>query len=109
MQTPNSTSNFNSHGLNRTIKRLLNEFKKISNNLPDNILVEFNEDLILEWHFLFIGLKGTPFEEGEYQGVLVFPENYPFTPPSIQFITPNGRFKTDERVCFDLSDFHPEC
>ena len=93
----------------RAKKRLLGEYKQISRTPIDNIFVNFEEDNFLEWHFLLIGLEVTPFEGGEYHGKLVFPGNYPFSPPSIRFITPNGRFKTHERVCFALSDFHPEC
>ena len=104
-----STLNVDSYCLNRAKKRLHNEYGKLLNNLPKDISVIIREDLLLEWHFLFKGMKDTPFEGGEYHGTLVFPENYPFSPPSIRFITPNGRFKTNEKVCFDLSDFHPEC
>lgn len=31
---------------------------------------------------------------GAYWGKLKFPKDYPFKPPQIQMITPNGRFKT---------------
>ena len=109
MPTSHSTANANAHWLIRAKKRLLSEFKKISDNPSDNIRINFKEDQFLEWHFLFKGLKETPFKGGEYHGMLKFPENYPFSPPSIQFFTPNGRFKTNERVCFILSDFHPDC
>ena len=98
-----------SHGIGRATKRLHNEYKKFLESPPQNIKVAFKEDQILEWHFLFTGLIGTPFKGGEYHGMLIFTEDYPFSPPSIRFITPNGRFKTDERVCFELSDFHPKC
>jgi ubiquitin-protein ligase len=30
---------------------------------------------------------------GLYHGKLVFPSEFPFKPPSIYIITPNGRFK----------------
>ena len=93
----------------RGTKRLHNEYKKFYQSPPENIQARIKESLILEWHFLFTGLNGTPFEGGEYHGMLMFSEDYPFSPPSIRFITPNGRFKTNERVCFELSDFHPEC
>jgi hypothetical protein len=40
-------------------------------------------------------------------GKLVFPSDYPFKPPSIRMITPNGRFQVDTRLCLSMSDFHP--
>mmetsp|Transcript_2260 Transcript_2260/g.6859 ORF Transcript_2260/g.6859 Transcript_2260/m.6859 type:complete len:105 (+) Transcript_2260:356-670(+) len=41
-------------------------------------------------------------------GKLKFPSEYPFKPPAISMLTPNGRFETDRRLCLSMSDFHPE-
>ncbi|KAF8584035.1 hypothetical protein K439DRAFT_1347102, partial [Ramaria rubella] len=43
----------------------------------------------------------------EYHGVLLFPSEYPFKPHGIKMLTPSGRFQTDKRICFSMSDFHP--
>jgi ubiquitin-conjugating enzyme E2 J2 len=43
-----------------------------------------------------------------YHGKLKFPAEFPFKPPSIYMITPNGRFKTNTRLCLSISDFHPD-
>ena len=40
--------------------------------------------------------------------MLKFPVTYPFKPPEIWFMTPNGRFKTGMAVCLSISSFHPE-
>ena len=45
---------------------------------------------------------------GVYHGKLVFPGEFPFKPPSIYMITPNGRFKCNTRLCLSISDFHPD-
>jgi ubiquitin-conjugating enzyme E2 J2 len=45
---------------------------------------------------------------GVYHGKVKFPEEYPFKPPGISMITPNGRFATSKRICMSMSDFHPE-
>ena len=34
---------------------------------------------------------------GYYHGKLIFPREFPFKPPSIYMITPNGRFKCNTR------------
>ncbi len=39
---------------------------------------------------------------------LVFPNEFPFKPPSIYMTTPNGRFKTNTRLCLSISDYHPD-
>ncbi|KAI8847221.1 ubiquitin-conjugating enzyme/RWD-like protein [Chytridium lagenaria] len=54
------------------------------------------------------GPEDSPFVDGEYHGKIVFPAEYPFKPPSIQMITPNGRFEPNTRLCLSMSDFHPE-
>ena len=41
-------------------------------------------------------------------GKLVFPECYPYKPPSVYMLTPSGRFKSNTKLCLSMSDFHPE-
>lgn len=41
-------------------------------------------------------------------GVLLFPHDYPYKPPSVMMYTPNGRFQERMRLCLSMSDFHPE-
>jgi len=57
---------------------------------------------------VIIGPKDSPYDGGMYHGKLKFPNTYPYKPPSILMITPNGRFKTNTRLCLSISDFHPE-
>ncbi|XP_058108756.1 ubiquitin-conjugating enzyme E2 34-like isoform X2 [Magnolia sinica] len=52
--------------------------------------------------------KRLPFQSGYYHGKIKFPPDYPYKPPGISMITPNGRFATQKRICLSMSDFHPE-
>ena len=63
---------------------------------------------ILEWHFVIKGPADTPYVGGHYHGKLIFPSEYPYKPPAIMMLTPNGRFNTNTRLCLSMSDFHPE-
>ena len=54
------------------------------------------------------GPENSPYEGGYYHGKLIFPQQYPFKPPSILMMTPNGRFKCNVRLCLSISDFHPD-
>lgn len=63
---------------------------------------------ILEWHYVVRGPENTPYAGGYYHGKLVFPKDFPFKPPRIFMITPNGRFKVNTRLCLSISDFHPD-
>lgn len=57
---------------------------------------------------MITGPPDTPYEGGQYHGVLLFPADYPFKPPAIKMMTPNGRFKTNTRLCLSISDYHPD-
>jgi len=63
---------------------------------------------ILEWHYVVRGPPDTAYTGGVYHGKLVFPAQFPFKPPSIYMLTPNGRFKVNTRLCLSISDFHPD-
>ncbi|CAG2119675.1 unnamed protein product, partial [Medioppia subpectinata] len=63
---------------------------------------------ILEWHYVVRGPEGTPYVNGVYHGKLQFPSEFPFKPPAIYMLTPNGRFKCGVRLCLSISDFHPD-
>jgi len=63
---------------------------------------------ILTWHYCVRGPEKTPYEGGYYHGKLVFPREFPFKPPAIYMITPNGRFKVNQKLCLSISDFHPD-
>lgn len=89
-------------------KRLTKEYKALLDNSPPYITAHPSESNILEWHYLIDGPKDTPYEGGQYHGTLTFTYEYPFKPPAIRMITPNGRFQTNTRLCLSMSDFHPD-
>ncbi|KAG7397020.1 Ubiquitin-conjugating enzyme E2 J2 [Phytophthora boehmeriae] len=89
-------------------KRLRKEYLAMQRKPVDYIQAVPVETNILEWHYVITGTKGTPYEGGYYHGKLKFPPEYPMKPPSVMMITPNGRFKTNQRLCLSMSDFHPE-
>jgi len=74
---------------------------------PPFIWATPDEKNILNWNYLIRGPPDSPFEGGEYHGVLMFPPEYPFKPPGIKMLTPSGRFAPDKKICFSMSDFHP--
>jgi len=92
----------------KAYKRLTREYRKILKNPTPFIIAKPLESNILEWHYVITGPPDTPYHNGEYHGVLLFPSDYPYKPPAIKMITPNGRFKTDFRLCLSISDYHPK-
>lgn len=89
-------------------KRLTKEYKSLQESSPPYITARPSESNILEWHYIIDGPVGTPYEDGQYHGTIIFPAQYPFKPPAIRMITPNGRFQTNTKLCLSMSDFHPE-
>ena len=53
-----------------------------------------------EWHCTIRGPAGTEFEGGLYHFRILLPSEYPFRPPSILMLTPNGRFELNTKACF---------
>ncbi|KAI3406256.2 UBC6 [Candida oxycetoniae] len=91
----------------KSSKRLHKEYMNIQKSPPPYITAKPNDENILEWHYIISGPKNTIFEDGQYHGILRFPTEYPFKPPSISMITPNGRFAVNTRLCLSMSDYHP--
>ena len=80
--------------------RLRKELIALSKDPLPNIEALPCDDNILEWHYMIRGPKGSPFEGGMYHGKLRFPSEYPFKPPAIYMITPNGRFKPNTKLWY---------
>ncbi|XP_023348856.1 ubiquitin-conjugating enzyme E2 J2 [Eurytemora carolleeae] len=90
------------------VSRLKMDYMRLKKDPVPYIVAEPLPSNLLEWHYIVKGPGDSPYEGGQYHGKLVFPAEFPFKPPSIYMITPNGRFKTDTRLCLSISDYHPD-
>lgn len=93
---------------NSAVARLRQDYIRLRKDPVPYIVAEPLPSNLLEWHYVVRGPNDTPYKGGLYHGKLVFPSEFPFKPPSIYMITPNGRFKTDIRLCLSISDYHPD-
>jgi len=91
-----------------SLMRLQKEYARLQKEPVEHICAEPKPNNILEWHFVISGPASTPYEGGQYHGKLTFPSDYPYKPPAIMMLTPNGRFSPNTRLCLSMSDFHPE-
>ena len=85
-------------------KRLYNELKQYKNDPNYFYSVGILKDNILLWEFIIIGPSDSLYEGGAFKGVIIFPNNYPNSPPIVKFtsdiIHPNI-YKNGE-VCISI-------
>jgi ubiquitin-conjugating enzyme E2 J2 len=93
---------------NSATSRLKQDYLRLKGDPVPYITAEPVPSNILQWHYVVCGPENTPYEGGFYHGKLIFPREFPFKPPSIYMITPNGRFRTNKKLCLSISDFHPD-
>ena len=93
---------------NPAVKRIMGEIKELAQSPPEEFRAEPLEDNLFEWHFSVRGPRGTSFEGGTYHGKIILPSEYPFKPPTITLLTPNGRFEVGKKICLSVSAHHPE-
>jgi ubiquitin-conjugating enzyme E2 G2 len=94
------------------LRRLMAEYKQLTLNPPEGIIAgPINEENFFEWEALITGPEGTCFEGGVFPAKLIFPADYPLSPPKMQFTCemfhPNSKFQLiiiphDESAVFSL-------
>lgn len=93
-----------------TINRLVKDVKFLIDNPLDNenIFYKHDENNILLGYALIIGPSNTPYENGNYFFKFIFPEDYPFSPPKVEYYTNDGitrfnpNFYINKYVCLSI-------
>eukprot|EP00903_Cladosiphon_okamuranus_P006195 g6092.t1 len=93
---------------NPAIKRIHADVRELMKDPSDQYHAAPLESNLFEWHFTIRGPPETEFDGGVYHGRIILPPEYPFRPPDIMFMTPNGRFSTGMKICLTISSYHPE-
>ncbi|ORX39384.1 ubiquitin-conjugating enzyme/RWD-like protein [Kockovaella imperatae] len=88
-------------------KRLQKEYLSMQKSPPPFIWACPEEKNILDWHFIIRGPPDSPYEGGEYHGLIWFPSDYPFKPPDVKLFTPSGRFDPGHKICMSMTSYHP--
>lgn len=73
----------------------------------ENFFAVPSEDNLFKWYFVLFNIGGD-YEHGVYLGNILIPNEYPMKPVDIIFITPNGRFQTNKKICLSFTSYHPE-
>jgi len=94
--------------MNTAVRRIRADIRELRKSPSDRYFAEPVEDNLFEWHFTLRGPPDTEFEGGVYHGRILLPSDYPFKPPNFVFLTPNGRFAVNQKICLSISAHHPE-
>ena len=85
------------------MKRLALEYKSICKDVNTFYSIVPSEDDFLKWEFIVMGPPDTIYEGGMFSGYIIFPSNYPISPPVVYFnniIHPN--VYDDGKVCISI-------
>jgi len=93
---------------NAGVKRILREAAELANDPSPDFTAHPLERDLFDWHCTLRGPPGTEFEGGLYHFRIVLPAEYPFRPPSIILLTPNGRFECGTKICISFTNYHEE-
>ncbi|XP_071822920.1 ubiquitin-conjugating enzyme E2 G2 [Apostichopus japonicus] len=87
------------------LRRLMAEYKQMTINPPEGIVAgPVNEENFFEWEALIVGPEGTCFEGGVFPAKIIFPTDYPLTPPKMKFTCEmfHPNIYSDGRVCISI-------
>lgn len=97
---------------NAAIKRIAKDVKYIINNdaslSSENIYYKHDEENIMKGYVLIIGQKDSPYGYGYYFFEFIYPNNYPFAPPHVNYLTNDGTMRfnpnlyTNGKVCLSV-------
>lgn len=94
--------------MNECFKRIILDYNDINKEPIDNIYYFPNEDNILFGYALIIGPENTPYQYGNYLFEFNFPEQYPYKPPTVKYLSNDGltrfnpNFYRNGKVCLSI-------
>jgi ubiquitin-conjugating enzyme E2 D/E len=86
------------------LRRLQTELKEIIQDPPSNCSAGLAKEDIYNWHATIIGPEGTPYQGGLFNLNIFFPNDYPFKPPKVTFITKiyHPNINSNGNICLDI-------
>tara|TARA_X000000950_G_C13590185_1_gene527011 strand:+ start:122 stop:568 length:447 start_codon:yes stop_codon:yes gene_type:complete len=87
-----------------TAKRIRKELELIKSDPPSNCSAGPDDDNIYNWTATIMGPTETVYEGGIFFLNIEFPENYPYKPPKIRFLTKiyHPNINASGGICLDI-------
>ncbi|KAJ2742749.1 hypothetical protein GGI20_004252 [Coemansia sp. BCRC 34301] len=84
--------------------KLSKELRELMKNPNPSFSVGLVDQNLFKWNITMFGPEGTPYDEGIFQAVMTFPDNYPFAPPTLVFKSKfwHPNVYLDGRVCISI-------
>ena len=86
--------------------RIMKEIKELRDNPDKNFTVSISETNLMDWYIKYHNLDDKRFTDGEYILHIKLHEGYPFKAPDFRWLTPNGRFEVNQKICYNISTYH---
>lgn len=80
------------------------QYKELTKNPIDGFFIGLKDDNIFNWEGTLVGPQDTIYEEGIFKFNMIFPNNYPLSPPKFIFKTPiyHPNIYKDGLVCISI-------
>ena len=87
-----------------TLKRLQKELQELTQNPPYNCSAGIIDDNLYNWTASIIGPDSSPYKGGIFKLEINFPDDYPFHPPKIRFVTKiyHCNINSSGGICLDI-------
>jgi ubiquitin-protein ligase len=91
-----------------TQKRIVMDIKRFMEQSYDDKFIYFNKSDFTTIYLMIVGPKATPYEDGILLFRLEFPNNYPYSPPKVEFLNKKNGVRihpnlyTGGKVCLSI-------
>ena len=87
-----------------TLRRIQKELQEITENPPYNCSAGIKDENLYNWIASIIGPESSPYKNGVFKLEINFPDDYPFHPPKIRFLTKiyHCNINSSGGICLDI-------
>ncbi|XP_019861650.1 PREDICTED: ubiquitin-conjugating enzyme E2 R2-like isoform X2 [Amphimedon queenslandica] len=88
-----------------SLQRLAGELKSLHQEPVEGFLVTLPaEEDLYTWHVAIFGPPDTPYQGGYFKAEMRFPQEYPYSPPRLKFLTPllHPNVYSDGELCVSI-------